>query len=150
MRRILNIIFFTICLIITFSIINQCAIKYFNDSSYTSVRYEEIPSNTNRYPSISICFMKPLIRAELLKFNQTKSSYYHGNLTELNTIPYDKISISINKSGVDFNSNIQTKDNKYLRNIPVHLNSVVRSISRKCYTVDPLTSGAKINKWKIR
>ena len=138
-----------ICLIITLSIISQCAFKYINDNSYTSVRYEEIPSKTNRYPSISICFMRPLVEEELLKFNQTISSYSHGNLTELNLIPYDKISVSINKSGVNLNSEIQTKDHNFLQNIPVRLNSVVRSISRKCYTADPLTRGVKIKKWKI-
>ena len=123
MTNIPNIILFMICLIITLSIINRCAFKYINDSSYTSVRYEEIPSKRNRYPSISICFVEPIIEEELLKFNQTISSYSHGNLAELNLIPYDKVSVSINKSSVNFNSEIQTRDHNFLSNIPIHLNS---------------------------
>ena len=104
--RIFYFIFWFTCFFLTFNRLIDCLDKYLLDKSFSNMDYVDFLSPGSPYPAVTICLKNPYLVEELEKYNTTVREYPGSsklrNLTQLNKIPYEKVTISEDKGDIKF------------------------------------------------
>ena len=91
-------IFWVTCFFFTFNRLMDCMDKYLLDKSFSNMDYVDFLSPGSPYPAVTICLKEPYLVEELEKYNTTVGEYSGSsrlrNLTQLNQIPYENVTIS--------------------------------------------------------
>ena len=99
-------IFWVTCFSMTIQRLLICLDKYLLDESFSNMDYVDFLSPGSPYPAVTVCMRNPYLVEELEKHNTTVGEYSgHSdlrNLTLLNTIPYENITISEDNGAIIF------------------------------------------------
>ena len=136
--KIVKLIFWLVCIILTFLNIKKCFDSFFLDESFSNTEYVDYLTYNSSYPAISICLVKPFLRDNLELFNTTYSEYVRPRTNELSflyTIPYENVTLSEENGSIKLSSSVRIKDEK-IKELRMKSNPSMRSSNLKCFTTE--------------
>jgi hypothetical protein len=152
-----RIIFWVACVAFAINRVKTCFDIYEEDASYSNTEYRDFLSPHSPYPAITICVKEPYVADEMKKFNISNLQYANPefmefrNLTYLNSIPYDKITLNPKEKNFELKTIIylKNKDVSYYKFNPV-ADPNLRGKYFKCFTCDITQVPSKINRLQVK